>query len=415
MHSIINTQKTEHIEKQVLHDILRNPELMTKVYKTLESEDFETPKNRMMFDKLCDIYKQNRKVSIAHAFDAMGSNALECIEDPIHPTPAFFDDFVEVLRERRISREIDRLLDDKSRGDITSAQVAEEIKALEKKRLGNLKVQEMSEAISDYYELYAERVDLKESGQDYTILTGLPDFDRNIGLTRGELITLAARTGIGKSAFALNLALRVAEKGRTVLFVSIEMSKEQIFERVFAYETGIECECFKNAEYETGKFGELAERITEKYKTFKPLYAPQATSGAICRIARNMPGVDLVVVDYLQILKDQSKETNTIRIGEMTGRFKRLAGELMCPVICVSQVNRDASKGLNKEPEIHQLRDSGSIEQDSDKVLFLNRDKDDNPMEASLYIAKNRSGKEGLRLNYRVDMSIMKFNELINT
>jgi replicative DNA helicase len=408
----------EYFEEQVLADLLASPDLWRRI-KVLEPEDFSTYKHRLAYEILLDIHKREGKISRPlfigkwNEQDNSEFSIMDYSDSPIHPTDTFFDDFISVIRNTRINHETILITEAYSKGQIDNAQLKQKLKDLEGKKLGNYEVKSIKKNMADYYERFAERYEMRQQGKELGILTGFQGFDDHVRLTRGELITVAARTGIGKSAFTMNLGLRCAERGANVLFVSVEMSQDQILERTLAYESEIDSINFKLALFDNSKLGLLADKINDKYDTFKFIHTPRITSEGACKLAREQEQVDVLIVDYLQILKDPLNrgETNTMRIAKMTSNLKQIAGELDCVVIAISQVNRESAKNPDKLPKLENLRDSGAIEQDSDKVLILNRDKENDPKNVTLHIIKNRTGQESFALNYKFDPSISKFTK----
>ena len=244
-----------------------------------------------------------------------------------------------------------------------------------------------------------------ENRADYLgISTGYGDLDRMItGLNKSDLILLAARPGMGKTALALNIATNVALRGKkTVAVFSLEMSREQLMNRLFSAEGAIESRRLLTGELSTedwAKVAELSPRFSES-----PLYMDDTAGITVSEIKaklRRVRNLGLVVIDYLQLMSTGRRSANRVQeVSEITRSLKVMAKELNVPVITLSQLSRGTESRADHRPILADLRESGSIEQDADIVLFLyreayyDRDREDQS-EAECIIAKNRHGETG--------------------
>ena len=226
-----------------------------------------------------------------------------------------------------------------------------------------------------------DRLDALNSETDNSmkpIPTGIGDLDRMItGLNRSDLIILAARPGMGKTSFALNIARNVACKSKkTVAFFSLEMSKEQLASRLLSSEALIGGTKLRTGQLTEEEWSRLIPASDILSKT--DLYlddTPGITIPEMKSRLRRLHNLDLVVIDYLQLMSSGRKIDNRVNeISEITRNLKILAKEMNVPVITLSQLSRAAEKRDDHRPQIADLRDSGSIEQDADIVLFLYRD-----------------------------------------
>ena len=225
------------------------------------------------------------------------------------------------------------------------------------------------------------------------------------GLNDTDLIVLAARPGMGKSAFALNLATNVCKKqgSRSVAIFSLEMGKEQLVTRMLASEALVNNNSLRSGVIEASEWKQLAKGADELAKM--PIYldeTPGITVPQIKAKARRIPNCGLVIIDYLQLMSSPNRHTNRVtEISEITRQLKLMAKELKIPVIILSQLNRGVEGRPDKRPMLSDLRESGSIEQDADIILFLYRDgyynKEKCPDQtlAECIVAKNRHGTTG--------------------
>ena len=247
----------------------------------------------------------------------------------------------------------------------------------------------------------------RADGQKQGLLTGFSDLDAKTGgLRPGQLVVLAARPSIGKSALALDIALNVAQKGLPVLVFSLEMSRQEWGERVLAH-GGVSSERVL-----TGRLDSLSFETLDGFRERvggAPLYLDDdgaATLLAIRAKARRMAakgGLALLVVDYLQLVNAEHKERRELAVASISRGLKQLAGELHVPVLAVAQVNRAVEQRADKRPTLADLRESGSLEQDADVVLFIYREEqyepEDTPIDrrgmAEIIVAKHRNGPTG--------------------
>jgi replicative DNA helicase len=260
-------------------------------------------------------------------------------------------------------------------------------------------------SIADAVVDFTERIDaIAERGQHAGVLTGLIDFDETTGgLFAGELIILAARTGIGKTSLACQIAEFVAGRGRPVYFASLEMSDVELVQRIACGRAGVSSKKIRNGSLMPDDRKRLATASAEIYRL--PIVIDDRagmTADDICRSARQQKmkhgNLALVAVDYLQRITPRDlRQQRHLQIGEMTDALKRLARELEIPVLCLAQLSREAEK--EECPSLRHLRESGSIEQDADMVIFINRKyseaAEETDKKAELVIAKNRNGETG--------------------
>lgn len=252
---------------------------------------------------------------------------------------------------------------------------------------------------------HIERV--KQAGGITGIPTGLTDLDRLTGgFQRSDMIVMAGRPGMGKTSLAMQIAKNAAKKyGKKSLFFSLEMGKEQLAQRVVSSETGIEVNRLRTGNIQEGEWKLFfeAQKAMAKYPIAiddtAALTPSQMRSKAIRHQARF--GLDLIIVDYIQLMASDRREQNRHQEISMISRAcKTLARELNVPIIALSQLSREVEKRRDKRPILSDLRESGAIEADADIVAFLYRDEVYNeratPNVAEVIIAKHRSGPTGV-------------------
>ena len=249
--------------------------------------------------------------------------------------------------------------------------------------------------------------------------TGFRELDKLTGgVQGGQLIVIAARPGMGKSALALALARNVAESsGKTVAFLSYEMSRKELTIRLFASVLDVELHLLRQGQFPVEMEADLiaSARRLESCSLLISDRPPDTVAGvraSMRRLARKTP-VSAIVIDYLQLMQASKGENRTQEVSEISRGLKQLARELDTPVIALSQLNRQLENRAEKRPQLSDLRDSGSIEQDADTVWFLYRDWVYNPSSdkgaCELVIAKQRQGPAPVTVHLEFKSSSTKF------
>jgi replicative DNA helicase len=247
---------------------------------------------------------------------------------------------------------------------------------------------------------------LEANGSEITGLsTGFRDLDRKLaGLQKANLVVIAARPSMGKSALTLNMATHIARGGKVVALFSLEMAKEEVVQRILCSVGKVE-----STKLRTGQIGNQWDRLVsaanQMFKT--PIFVDDSSVVTVtdirakCRRLKRVHGLDLVVVDYLQLMQGSSKENRQQEIAEISRGLKNLARELDVPIIAVSQLNRSVEQREDRRPRLSDLRESGALEQDSDVVMFIYRHEYYHPDDiekkgtAEVIIAKHRAGATG--------------------
>ena len=293
----------------------------------------------------------------------------------------------------------------------------------EPKRIGDILIGELMPRVERL-----SKGDEEEKGID----SGYKVIDRALtGFNKGNLIIIGARPAMGKTSIALNFARNVTMlKGKTAIFFSLEMSKEEIAERLLSMDTKIDSRAFRTGELSDSDWKNVGESIG-KYAMVN-LYIDDSSSMTVPELKsriRRIPGVDIIFIDYLGLLSATGKKENRVQeISSITRDLKIMAKELNIPVVCCAQLNRGPAEGRARRPVLTDLRESGSIEQDADVVLFLHRDiyysqpgaepteeeQQVNPRDAELIISKNRhGGLDNIKLDFDASISLFKAIEFI--
>jgi len=306
-------------------------------------------------------------------------------------------------RNRQAHSIIDRLrLSDLQGDELVSALVGECQDFLREEHGGRTKTigQLLAEMYTDQGKKDERRID-----------TGFPKLDGILqGMTAGNLILIAARPGVGKSAFAADLAATAARSGRPVLFCSMEMDGVEIAQRIAAREAVEPLSALIDRSLEKGQWKNLATACSRISPWPLHVYdAPNQTVAKIRSLSRSIPDLSLIVVDYIGLMQPtRPMDSRNLELGAISRELKNLAAELRIPVVALSQLNRMTTD--TEKPNLTHLRDSGELEQNANKVLFLwNVDKENSTVGVS--VAKNRSGKTG-EVYMRFDGEHMRYTEL---
>ena len=253
---------------------------------------------------------------------------------------------------------------------------------------------------------------IEKASRNNGVVTGIPtgfiDLDyRTAGMQPSDLVLIAARPSMGKTAFVLNIAQHVAFKqNQTVAIFSLEMSKEQLVNRMLSMEARVDAQAIRNGGLQDGDWEKLIESASDIGSSGLIIDdTPGITIGELrskCRKYKMEHDLKLVIIDYLQLMSGNGKtDSRQQEISEISRSLKGLARELSVPVIALSQVNRACETRPDHRPIMSDLRESGSIEQDADVIMFLyrdeyyNKDSEDNKGKAELIIAKQRNGPIG--------------------
>jgi replicative DNA helicase len=409
-------------EKALLGAILLQNQLFEEALEFISAEDFALPVHQRIFGAIQGMRLQGLPADLVSATEWLhGKGELEAVGGPEYiselvsgvPRMTTAAHYAKIIRDRSLLRQLIK----GASGIITEAYAStkepeEVMKEAEETILGvgDRTIRSTLRGM-DVLAPQMERLlgELAQRGEHVTgIASHYTDLDdMTSGFQKSDLIILAARPSVGKTALALSLALNVAKDGKAVAFFSLEMSAEQIFFRLLSMASGVDLKRLRTGTVPKGQQTEVALKIDE-LATY-PIYiddSPLQTVldiGAKLRRLQVQRRVDLVVVDYLQLMRGVGRfENRNQEVSSISRGMKALAKDRGLPVMALSQLSRASEKrGESKEPLLSDLRDSGSIEQDADLVLFLNRHTGFDPNDpdagarTKLIIAKQRNGPTG--------------------
>ncbi|MDO4282734.1 MAG: replicative DNA helicase [Clostridia bacterium] len=409
-------------EQAVLGSMLVDTEAVIAAVEILKPEDFYREDNREIYAAMLEIYSLGKHIDMITLMEQLRlRGTLERVGDSQYiatlidnvPTTSNIENYVKIVEEKSVLRKLIKTSNDIIKLSYSQTEEVDSIIEQAEKQVFDVVQNRNSKGYSSMKEILVTAFDMIENmyqnkNKVSGIESGFIDLDNKIsGLNPSDLIIVAARPAMGKSAFVLNIANFVAMHMKTpVMIFSLEMSKEQMVTRILSSESEIDSMKLRNANFDSEdwlKLGETSGKLTDV-----PLYiddTPGLSASELrakCRKAKLEKGIGLVIIDYLQLMESKSRG-NTSRqqeISDISRSLKILAKELKVPVIALSQLSRATESRTDHRPMLSDLRESGAIEQDADIVMFLHREDYYDPETekknvAEVIIAKNRNGETG--------------------
>lgn len=417
---------SDDAERSVLGAVMLNRDALNAVLETgLQPDHFYSLANSEIFKAIIQLEKASVPVDLVTVTEELSRRGVlqktggrayvtELTSDV--PSVRNADQYARIIMEKAILRSLISVSE-----DIREAAYGQEKNSLEAKEILDRAEQKIFDlAQSGQNKPYSHIKDImqnsvtrlgelaKMEGGITGLPTGFADLDaKTAGLQKGNLIIVAARPAMGKTAFALNIALQSALKAAAgVIVFSMEMSKEELADRLLSMESRTEMQKLKTGSIETREWEDLNLGIDSLSGT--NIYIDDTPGISVlemkskCRRLKATQGLDLVIIDYLQLMSLEGRtENRTQEVTKITRMLKNMAKELDCPVILLSQLSRGPEQRTDHRPTLADLRESGSIEQDADIVVFLYRDEYYNPETTTkpgvceVIIAKQRSGSTG--------------------
>ncbi|HXF76927.1 MAG TPA: replicative DNA helicase [Methylomirabilota bacterium] len=406
-------------ESSVLGGILLDNEAINLVLELLQPEDFYRESHRKIFRAMIDITDRGEPVDLITLSEFLkGRNELEAVGGAAYlasladfvPTAANISHYARIVREKAILRSlISTATEIATRGYEEQGSVDEFLDSAEKVifDISEKKIKASFVAVGDMITDTLKTID--KLYQRKEMITGVPtgyeDLDKlTAGLQPSDLIIVAGRPGMGKTAFALNLATNAALAGTGAAIFSLEMAKEQLVLRMLCSEARVNSSKVRSGYLGERDFPQLAKAAARLHEA--PIYIDDTPAISVLELrakARRLvrdrsKKVGLIVVDYLQLMRGMGTASNREQeISEISRSLKALAKELRIPVIALSQLNRRVEDRGDRRPQMSDLRESGAIEQDADVILFIYREEvynknSDDKGKAEVIVAKQRNG-----------------------
>ena len=407
-------------EQAVLGSILIDSRCVADIVGIVSPEDFYLKQNREIFETIYTMFNFSQTidpVTVLNKMKELGvyqDNSRDYILQlmEITPTAANATRYASIVREKAMLRGLAQASTDISEMVHDEVGTASEMLETAEKKIYALRKGERNDSLEHIGTVLHKVFDrLNELAQSDSMIpglsTGLRDLDAKInGLNRSDLLLVAARPAMGKSAFALNIAVNVAKKyNKTVAVFNLEMSREQLALRLLASESFIDMQKLATGKLNEEEWGKLCMASAALSQTdIRIDDNPSVTVADINAKCRRLDNLGLVVIDYLQLMQGsgygKNSENRVTVVGEISRSLKIMAKELNIPVICLSQLSRAVESRTDKRPILSDLRESGAIEQDADSVMFLYRDEyyNENTEDKGLaecIVSKNRHGETG--------------------
>ena len=412
-------------EQSVLGAILLEPSCLSVVAEILpRAEYFYAANNRLIYGVMLEMFALGKPVDLVTVLEALKeTEAFEEATGKIYltqlaqmvPSISNVDAYAEIVRDkydmRTLMQTAREILSDASEGTAEASMLldAAEQRIFDIRQGKNMKgLQPVREVLLETFDKL-NKLNSPDKEKYRGLPTGIGELDATItGLNRSDLIVLAARPGVGKTSFGLNIAQHVASGGRKrrAAFFSLEMGKEQLASRLLSATAHVEGNRLRTGDLDDDEWTRLVEAGDILSKT--DLYlddTPGITVSEIKAKVRRLGGVELLIIDYLQLMSSAKRIDNRVQeVSEITRSLKIMAKELNIPVLALSQLRRPTEKAKEHRPGLSELRDSGSIEQDADIVIFLHREAYNVTSEggalsdeidqnaAEIIVAKNRHG-----------------------
>lgn len=408
-------------EQAILGSMLVDKDAVIATIEVLKAEDFYREDHREIFLAMLEIYSSGSHIDIITlkeqltlrgSIEKVGNiSYLASLIDNV-PTTSNIDNYVKIVEEKSTIRQLIKVANDILKMGYSQTEEVDNIIEQTEKRIFDVLQNRNSRGYASIKEILITAFDSIEKlyqskSKVAGIESGFADLDSKIsGLNPADLIIVAARPAMGKSAFVLNIANFVAANTNTpVMVFSLEMSKEQMVNRILCSESEVDSMKLKSADLTSEdwlKLGKASSKLAEI-----PLYiddTPGLNSAELrakCRKAKLEKNIGVIIIDYLQLMESKTKSASRQQeISEISRSLKILAKELSVPVIALSQLSRATESRQDHRPMLSDLRESGAIEQDADIVLFLHREdyynqETDKKNIAEVIISKNRNGATG--------------------
>ncbi|TCK99730.1 primary replicative DNA helicase [Natranaerovirga hydrolytica] len=408
-------------EQSVIGSMLLDQEAISVAMETVNGQDFYQKQLGLVFEAIVELYSNNKPVDLITLQDVLtqkgileqigGIKFLSELANAV-PTSTNIKNYAKIVAEKSALRKLIRASEEIANDCYQNKDKLEVLLDEAEKKIFNLIQNRGSEEFSPIKSIILTTLEKIENAHKYQgqvtgISTGFNDLDyRTAGLQKSDLVLIAARPSMGKTAFALNVAQNAAIRNNipTAIF-SLEMSKDQLVNRLLCSESMIDAQKVRTGNLEESDWEKIAEGSSVLAKS--PIYIDDTPGISVsemrakCRKLKLEKGLGLILIDYLQLMSGSGRsESRQQEISEISRSLKALAREMDAPVVALSQLSRACEARADHRPMLSDLRESGAIEQDADVVMFLYRDEYYHPdseakNQAELIVAKQRNGPTG--------------------
>lgn len=408
----------------MLGALLLDKDAVVAVAEFLRPEHFYSEHHKQIFKAMLTLYEEREPVDLVTLTEKLKSmKALTQIGGRAYlsklatevPTAAHAEEYGKIIKDHFVRRELVRAAAELTERAFDEGEETEAVLDHAEQSIFGISQHHLPQSFIPIKAALAESFDRldelhKSAGGLRGVPTGYEDLDRTLaGLQPSNLVILAARPGMGKTALSLNIAQNVAVKYKMpVGFFSLEMSKEELVDRLLVAQADIDAWRLKTGKLNEQDFAKLSDAMGELADS--PLFIDDTPGVSVLEMrtkARRLlaeQNVKLIVMDYLQLVRGRNLENRVQEVSEISQGMKNLARELKIPILALSQLNRAVEHRGGKLPVLADLRESGAIEQDADVVMFLYREDDEDLENIKLNIAKHRNGPlRTLDLRFRGD------------
>ena len=419
---LLNRQMPHSVEAEqsVLGSILIDSRCVPDVIGVLSPDDFYLQQNREIYETIYTMFNFSQTIDPVTVLDKMRElgyyhdNSRDYVMQlmEITPTAANVLRYASIVREKAMLRGLADASSEISQSVYAQVGTPEELLENAEKKIYALRKGERRDSLEHIgvtlHKVFDRLGELADSDSNIPGLsTGLVDLDKQInGLNKSDLVLVAARPAMGKTAFALNLCLNVAKKSnKTVAMFSLEMSREQLAMRLLSIESFVDGQKMATGKLTEDEWQKLSMASVALSQTdVRVDDNPSITVAEMNAMCRRVDNLGMVIIDYLQLMSGpgygKGGDSRVNVVSEISRSLKIMAKELNVPVICLSQLSRGPESRTDKRPMLSDLRESGAIEQDADVVMFLYRDEYYNPNTedkgiAECIVSKNRHGEVG--------------------
>jgi len=408
-------------EQSILGSILLDKDAIITVSETIRPSDFYKEAHKIIYEGMLKLSNKNEPIDLITLteelkkqghLDNVGGISYITSLSTIVPTTSNVKYYADIVKEKSVLRQLIKASNDIINLGYENSTKVEEVLEKAEKRIFDISQEKASDDFKSINEVLVDAYDMIEklytNKSDVTgITTGFKDLNKKInGLQRTDLILIAARPAMGKTAFSLNLVQNAALKGdASVAVFSLEMSKDQLVQRMLSSQSHVELKKIKTGTLDENDWPRIIDAMAVLSNA--NIYIDDTPGIKIselrskCRKLKIEKGLDLILIDYLQLMEGEgNNESRQQEIAKISRSLKIIAKELNCPVVALSQLSRAPEQRADHRPMLSDLRESGSIEQDADIVMFLYRDEYYHPDSESknigeVLIAKNRHGETG--------------------
>ena len=403
-------------EQSVIGSMLMDRDAIADVADILTKEDFYYSQYGLLFEAMVTLYNEGKPVdllTVSNKLKEMGApesvSSMEYVGDIIAvvPTSTHAKQYAQIVQDKAVLRKMIKFTEKTTEACYAGrSEVADLLEDSEKelfdivqKRNGGDEFVPMQDIVLDVLDTI--EASAKRGSKITGVPTGFIDLDEKLtGLHGSELILIAARPAMGKTAFALNIAQNAAMKSNVPCAIfSLEMSKEQLATRLIAMDSMVDSQAIRTGQLVDSDWDKLMDSTYRVGST--PMFITIAELRSKCRKLKQTQDIGLIIIDYLQLMNGSGRsESRQQEISEISRSLKKLARELNVPVIALSQLNRAVDSREDHKPVMSDLRESGAIEQDADVIMFIYRDdyynkESTKPGIADIIVAKQRNGSTG--------------------